>query len=49
MSFEVADTLDMSTPDAKRASYELLVAQVRAAARGRARLVANLAQFSALV
>ena len=34
MRFEVADTLDMSTPDAKRASYELLVAQVRSVLEG---------------
>ena len=34
MSFEVADTLDMSTPDAKRASYDLLVAQVRSVLEG---------------
>ena len=49
MSFEVADTLDMSTPDAKRASYELLVAQVRAVLEGERNMIANLAQFSALV
>ena len=49
MSFEVADTLDMSTPDAKRASYELLVAQVRAVLEGERDMIANLAQFSALV
>ena len=49
MSFEVADTLDMSTPDAKRASYDLLVAQVRAVLEGERDWLANLAQFSALV
>ena len=49
MSFEVADTLDMSTPDAKRASYELLVAQVRSVLEGERDWLANLAQFSALV
>jgi len=49
MSFEVADTLDMSTPDAKRASYELLAAQVRALIEGERDAVANMAQFSALV
>ena len=49
MSFEVADTLDMSTPDAKRASYELLVAQVRSVLEGERDMIANLAQFSALV
>jgi GAF domain-containing protein len=49
MSFEVADTLDMSTPDAKRASYELLVAQARSLLEGERDMIANLAQFSALV
>lgn len=49
MSFEVADTLDMSTPAAKRASYELLAAQVRALIEGERDWIANLAQFSALV
>ena len=49
MSFEVADTLDMSTPDAKRASYELLVAQVRSLLEGERDWIANMAQFCALV
>jgi GAF domain-containing protein len=49
MSFEVADTLDMSTPDAKRASYDLLVAQVRSLLEGERDWLSNLAQFSALV
>ena len=49
MSFEVADTLDMSTPDAKRASYALLVAQVRSVLEGERDWIANLSQFSALV
>jgi GAF domain-containing protein len=49
MSFEVADTLDMSTPAAKRASYELLAAQVRSLLEGERDWIANLAQFSALV
>src|ERR1700744_1549277 len=49
MSFEVADTLDMSTPDAKRASYDLLAAQVRSVLEGERDWLANLAQFSALV
>jgi GAF domain-containing protein len=49
MSFEDADTLDMSTPDAKSASYALLVAQVRAVLAGERDWLANLAQFSALV
>ena len=49
MSFEVADTLDMSTPAAKRASYELLVAQVRSVLEGERDWIANMSQFSALV
>jgi len=49
MSFEIADTLDMSTPDAKRASYQLLEAQVRSVLEGERDWLANLAQFSALV
>ena len=49
MSFEVAVTLDMSTPAAKRASYDLLVAQVRAVLEGERDWLANLAQFAALV
>ena len=49
MSFEVADTLDMSTPGAKRASYELLVAQVRSVLEGERDWLSNLSQFSALV
>jgi len=48
MSFEVADTLDMSTPAAKRASYQLLAAQVRSLLEGERDWIANLAQFSAL-
>jgi L-methionine (R)-S-oxide reductase len=49
MSFDPVDTLDMSTPDAKRASYDLLVAQVRSVLSGERDMIANLAQFSALV
>ncbi len=49
MSFDPVDTLDMSTPAAKRASYELLVAQVRSLLSGERDWVANVAQFSALV
>ena len=49
MSFEVADFLDMSTPDAKRASYASLVAQVSAVLEGERDWLANLAQFAALV
>ena len=49
MSFDPVDTLDMSTPAAKRAAYELFVAQVRSVLAGERDLLANLAQFSALV
>jgi L-methionine (R)-S-oxide reductase len=49
MSFEVTDTLDMSTPDAKRASYALFVAQVRSVLEGERDWLSNLSQFSALV
>ncbi len=49
MSFEAAATLDMSTPDAKRASYDLLVAQLRSVLEGERDWLANLAQFAALV
>jgi GAF domain-containing protein len=49
MSFDPAPNLDMSTPAAKRASYALLDAQVRSVLEGERDLVANLAQFSALV
>ena len=49
MSFEVAAALDMSTPAAKRASYDLLVALVRAVLEGERDWLANLAQFAALV
>ncbi|MDP9126022.1 MAG: GAF domain-containing protein, partial [Pseudomonadota bacterium] len=38
----------MSTPDAKRASYDLLLAQVRSVLEGERDWLANLAQFSAL-
>jgi L-methionine (R)-S-oxide reductase len=49
MSFEVTDTLDMSTPYAKRASYALFVAQVRSVLEGERDWLSNLSQFSALV
>ena len=49
MSFEPVPKLDMSTPAAKRASYDLLVAQVRSLLDGERDRIANLAQFSALV
>jgi GAF domain-containing protein len=49
MSFEAADTLDMSSPEAKRASYDLLLQQTRALFDGERDMLANLAQFSALI
>jgi L-methionine (R)-S-oxide reductase len=49
MSFEPADTLDMSSPENKSESYALLVAQVRAVLEGERDWLANLSQFSALV
>lgn len=49
MSFEPVDALDMSSPQAKRESYDLLCAQVRALLDGERDWLANLAQFSALV
>jgi GAF domain-containing protein len=49
MSFEPAAALDMSTPQAKRASYALLLAQARSVLEGERDWIANLAQFSALV
>jgi L-methionine (R)-S-oxide reductase len=48
MSFDPIDTLDMSTPAAKRASYDLFVAQVRSVLEGERDWLANLAQFAAL-
>jgi GAF domain-containing protein len=49
MSFEPVDTLDMSSPQAKRESYELLSAQARSLFEGERDWLANLAQFSALI
>ena len=49
MTFETAATLDMSSPEAKRQAYGLLVAQVRSLMQGERDWLANLAQFSALV
>ena len=49
MSFEPTDTLDMSSAQAKRDSYQLLVAQVRSLMQGERDWLANLAQFSALI
>ncbi|EGI76662.1 GAF domain-containing protein [Hylemonella gracilis] len=49
MSFTVADQLDMSTPAAKRAAYELLSAQLQSLLEGERDRIANLAQFSALL
>lgn len=49
MSFEATETLDMSNAQAKRESYQLLVAQVRSLMHGERDWLANLAQFSALI
>ncbi len=49
MSFDPIATLDMSTPAAKRAAYDLLGAQVRSVLAGERDWLANLAQFAALV
>jgi len=49
MSFDPVETLDMSTPETKRASYALLLAQARAVLEGERDALANLAQFAALV
>lgn len=49
MSFEPTETLDMSSAQAKRDSYALLLAQVRSLMHGERDWLANLAQFSALV
>jgi L-methionine (R)-S-oxide reductase len=43
------DTLDMSSPAAKREGYALLLAQARSLFEGERDLLANLSQFSALV
>jgi len=48
MSFE-SEMLDMSSPEAKRASYALLTAQAQALFEGERDWLANLAQFSALI
>lgn len=49
MSFDLPETLDMRNPQAKRASYDTLCAQVRSVFEGERDWLANLAQFSALV
>ena len=49
MSFEQPDTLDMSTPAAKRQAYAMLRAQTEALLHGERDWLANLAQFAALV
>ncbi len=49
MSFETAATLDMSSAQTKRESYDSLLAQVRSVFDGERDWLANLAQFSALV
>lgn len=49
MSFEPTTMLDMASPEAKRASYDTLVAQTQALMHGERDRIANLAQFAALV
>ncbi|SEL67114.1 GAF domain-containing protein [Roseateles sp. YR242] len=49
MSFEPTPLLDMSSPEAKRASYDTLLAQTQAILHGERDRIANLAQFAALV
>ncbi len=49
MSFEHTPLLDMSSPEAKRASYDTLLAQTQAILHGERDRIANLAQFAALV
>lgn len=49
MSSPTLDTLDMSSPAAKRASYDLLLQQARALFDGERDWLANVSQFSALV
>jgi len=49
MSFEAGATLDMSSPQAKRESYQLLRAQAQSLLQGERDWLANLAQFAALV
>ena len=49
MSFEPTPLLDMASPEAKRASYDTLVAQTQALLHGERDAIANLAQFAALV
>lgn len=49
MSFDPTPLLDMSSPEAKRASYDTLVAQAQAVLHGERDWLANLAQFAALV
>lgn len=49
MSFSVPDTLDMSTPSAKREAYDSLNAQLASLLQGERDMIANLAQFAALV
>lgn len=49
MSFESAETLDMSSPEAKRSAYVMLAARVDALLHGERDWLANLSQFAALV
>ncbi len=49
MSFEPTPLLDMSSPEAKRAAYDTLIAQTQAILHGERDWLANLSQFAALV
>jgi GAF domain-containing protein len=49
MSFTAAESLDMASPAAKQEAYALLLAQARSLFEGERDMLANLAQFSALV
>ncbi len=49
MSFDPLDALDMSTPQAKAAAYELLSAQAHSVFEGERDWLANLSQFAALI
>lgn len=49
MSFEHTPMLDMSSAEAKRASYATLLEQTHAILHGERNRIANLAQFAALV
>ena len=49
MSIDQLDKLDITGPQAKRAAYELLSAQVQALLHGERDWLANLSQFAALI